>query len=302
MGSLQRNVAFLTNHFYVRDEFKHEFADWQARFNMAIAAFPGFVSLEILSVDGWSLVQRFHNDEFLAKWKNSSERIALLDELKKFDVKETREIVTGISNVTEVFVTQVEPENVEAYQKWMSKIHQVEATFPGFKGVYVQSPSSTGGKNWITLLQFDTAENLDRWLTSPERAEVLEEAKSLIHSLDNHRLTSPFGSWFGSIAKESGALPPVWKQTLIILLVLFPIVMLELMFLMPKLGSLPMAVSTFIGNAISVSLISWPCMPIAVFFLNWWLSPRADLKISIAGTFLIILFYILEIIIFLNFT
>ncbi|MBN9376886.1 MAG: hypothetical protein J0H93_00770 [Chlamydiales bacterium] len=54
----------------------------------------------------------------------------------------------------------------------MAKIHEAEARFPGFKGVYVKPPRETQGKTWITLLQFDTPENLDLWLHSAERADL----------------------------------------------------------------------------------------------------------------------------------
>ena len=49
--------------------------------------------------------------------------------------------------------------------------------------------------------------------------------------------------------------------------------MLEIRFLSPLLNGLPLAASTFIGNAISVSLVSWPLMAVAIFGLGWWLKP-----------------------------
>lgn len=280
-------------------EHNSEFALWQAKLNILISSFPGFVSLEILSMDGWSLVQRFHDEDTLLRWKNSPERQELMNQLQRFDVKEIEELTTGVSNVTEVFVTEVAADKVEAYRSWMAKIHQVEAKFPGFKGVYVQSPTTAQGRNWITLLQFDSPENLDRWLVSEERLEVLKEAEPLIASLESHRVASPYGGWFGSIAKEQGALPPVWKQTFVVLLVLFPIVMLELKFLSPYTASLPLAMGTFIANAISVGLIAWPSMPIAIYFLSWWLSPKAALKTTLLGCLLLFFLYLLEIVIFL---
>ncbi len=184
------------------------------------------------------------------------------------------------------------------YRAWIAKIHHVEAKFPGFRGVYVQSPKGRG-KHWITLLQFDSMQNLEGWLQSPERKQVLQESAPLISSLEAHRVFSPYAGWFASIAKV-GELPPVWKQTMLVLLVLFPIVVFELKYLSPLLSGLNSSVSTFISNALSVTLISFPMMPIAILFLGWWLSTNS-LKTTIRGTLLLGLLYLAEIALFWNF-
>lgn len=314
MGTSTENTTILTNKLLIRPECTVDFAAWQAQLNAAIAAHPGFVSLEILSPvypaqPEWLVVQRFYSSEDTTSWHQSDVRRKLMGELDPYLVDNSQgsiqETFSGINSlqggVTEVFITQVNPQNEKTYREWIAKMHQVEAKFPGFRGVYMQSPSQIGGINWITLLQFDTPENLDRWLNSPERRKVLEEAKSLITSLESHRMISPYAGWFSSIAK-AGELPPVWKQTMIVLLVLFPIVMLEIKYLSLVTAGLNFSLATFIGNAISVTLISWPMMPIAILFLGWWLAPKSEkrLQATIAGTFIMLLLYLAEIAIFWN--
>ncbi len=207
-----------------------------------------------------------------------------------------------MGSVTEVIVTQVSPDKEEAFQKWAAKIHHAEAKFPGFRGVYVQSPRQSKGHSWITLLQFDSTANLDRWLDSSERQEVLKESSDFITSLESHRMVSPYAGWFASIA-QTGEIPSVWKQTMIVLLVLFPIVMFELKYLMPWIEGLNSSVGTFIGNAISVTLISFPMMPIAIVFLGWWLAPAGKnrLQKTILGTIMVLGLYLIEIVLFWRF-
>lgn len=304
--------TILTSRLAIKTSSLADFANWQAKLNAVIASQPGFVSLEILSPspdkkNEWLLVQRFFSSKDVQLWHQSEMRKDLMDELKEFLTGSNKESIKEVlssptetqGRITEVFVTQVNRKNEEAYRKWMAKIHQVEAKFPGFKGVYMQSPSQSGGIHWITLLQFDTPENLDRWLHSPERQKVLDEAKTLITSLESHRMISPYAGWFASVAK-AGELPPVWKQTMLVLLVLFPIVMLEIKYLSLWTAGLNISLGTFIGNAISVALISWPLMPIAIFFLGWWLAPKPEkyLSYTIFGTLLVIALYILEIALF----
>lgn len=304
----QNNIT--TTRITVKPEARRTFFDWQAKLNGLIGSFDGFVSLEFLSpqdkIDEWVITIRFKDEKGVKHWRHSSICQEMFKELKSL-VRE-KELVTTVgsvsdmrSGITEVIVTQVAPGTEEEYRKWSGKIHEVEAKFPGFKGVYVQSPASTKGGNWITLLQFDSQENLDRWLNSAERKAVLEESTSLITSLESHRVISPYGGWFSSIAK-AGAVPAVWKQTMVVLLVLFPIIMFEIKFLNPHIGNLGPSLSTFIGNAISVTLLAYPAMPFAIKCLRWWLVPTSPRKsISTLGALLVIALYLFEIAIFWNF-
>lgn len=309
------NSNFLTNKIRIRPNFKTPFAEWQADLNMVIAAFPGFVSLEILSPSQssqfeWIIVQRFSNNERVLAWRESVEYKNLINKLRTLLAGEGADAIKEIevdvrdlqSGVTEVFVTEVSPDRDKDFRKWISKIHQVEANFPGFRGVYVQSPAQEQGKNWITLLQFDTPENLDHWLSSPERRQVLNESDSLISSLESHRVISAYSGWFSTIAK-GGQLPPVWKQTMLILLVLFPIVMFEMKYLNPLTKNLGSSLAVFISNALSVTLLAWPMIPLAIKCLSWWLLPIDDNKFSktIMGTLFVIFLYAIEVLIFWNF-
>lgn len=291
----------------IKPEAKDAFVDWQADFNTKIANASGFVSLEFSSPSEsqkcWVIVQRFTNAETSASWCDSSVYKSLLSKLKPLilngEVKEVEsDVYSGKGNITEVIVTEVSPGMEEQYRAWSAKIHQVEAKFPGFRGVYVQSPGSHG-RHWITLLQFDTMENLDCWLQSTERMQVLTDSAPLITSLESHRVISPYAGWFASIAK-TGELPSVWKQSMLVLLVLFPIVMLELKFLSPITAGLNHSVGTFIGNALSVMLISFPMMPIALKFLGWWL-PTSSPTTTLSGTLLLGVLYLAEIILFWHF-
>ena len=233
--------TILTLRVKVKLKSKMAFVDWQSQLNSIITLYPGFISLEILSPmdelqNEWVLVERFQDDTDVSLWLQSDEHEKVMTDLGQIvDAEDIKEERSGISDlkgdVTEIFVTQVSPQNEDAYRTWIAKIHQVEAKFPGFKGMYVQSPPKKNG-NWITFLRFDNSENLDRWLTSTERKKILKDAESLIASLESHRMISPFAGWFASISKQ-GKMPPVWKQTLLVLLVLFPIVALELIFLSP---------------------------------------------------------------------
>lgn len=308
MDSVEHTI--LMTRLKVRTESLGEFALWQEKMNQDVSDFPGFISLEMSPQQGegyveWSSVQRFRSHQDLEMWQHSPQRKRLLDAVKpmlsegKADALVEQQLGSDQSNrnVTEVFVTRVTPENYDAYRAWASKIQQVEAGFPGYQGIYIQAPEKEKGGHWITILRFDTPEHLDHWLNSQERQRVLKESELIVEELQSHRVVSPFAGWFSSISNITGESPAVWKQTMLVLLVLFPIVMLELKFLHPLTAHLNPSLATFIGNAISVSLVSWPMMPLVIRFLRWWLAPGAEGRNRkiILGTLLVITLYLIEI-------
>ncbi len=87
---------------------------------------------------------------------------------------------------------------------------------------------------------------------------------------------------------------------MIVLLTLYPIVMLELMFLNPLTQPLGMAGSTFIGNALSVAATGFLLIPLALRAFEWWLIPGRSIspRGEAAGIGLIVGLYALSIAVF----
>lgn len=291
-------------------EHKFSFVDWQAKYNAKITEFKGFISLEFLAPSeeqkGWLIIQRFACSKESEAWRHSIVNLELVKELKKFvdddGVDETMNVKLPKNNgVTEVIVTQVTPQKEKEFRNWCAKIHQVEGKFKGFRGVYLQSPNTNKGIAWITLLQFDSMENLDLWLASPERKKVLSESAPFISSIETHRIISPYAGWFANIAKL-GEIPAVWKQTMIVLMGIFPVIMFELKYISPPLVHLNPALSTFISTSISVILLSFVLMPIGIWLTSWWLFPkkRRSISITVFGILFIFIIYLMEIILFWN--
>lgn len=295
----------------IRPDCLSQFVQWQRKLSEGIAGASGFVSLEFLctsqSTHRWVIVQRFYSKNSLEDWRNSSEYRALVKELANIAsnegvIEKCESELNLKSGVTEVIITNVPLEKEGEFRQWSAKIHSIEAQFEGFRGIYVQSPTQTRNRNWITLLQFDTPEHLDKWMDSSERKEILKESASLIQSFETHRVASPYAGWFRSLAKNE-SLPPVWKQTMLVLLVLFPIVMLQMKYLSPWTQALNPSLGSFLSCTMSVTLITFPMMPLAVKFLGWWLLP-ADIstwRITILGTLCVLFLYIIEVLVFWHF-
>lgn len=204
------------------------------------------------------------------------------------------------NSATEVIVTELKPGKEAAYRDWANRIDQMESTFPGFRGSYVQPPDP-GSNVWTTLLRFDTIEKLNAWLNSPQRAALLHESDDLVDRVVVQRVDTSFPGW---VPRDpvTGKSPPAWKTAVLVVMVLFPIVMLEVKFLNPRLHILNSALATLIGNAISVGLVTYPLMPLAIKAFSWWLYPEGRPRwAGLAGPCVAALVFAIELIVFWHF-
>jgi antibiotic biosynthesis monooxygenase (ABM) superfamily enzyme len=306
------NAPILKFNLQISPQAMNDFVKWQGELHEALAATNGFVSLEIIAASlieksKWKIAIRFVNNEACSSWQHSEIFSSLMAKVQpmlkpgyelKIAQKNAAEDFSSDTCVTELFITNLRPGMESEFRAWIAKIHQTEATFPGFSGVYVQSPS-LNSKHWVTFLQFDSQARLDYWLVSPQRQAIVEQSKEFLESLESHHVITSFPGWFNSITTGNVATPPLWKQAMLILLVLFPIVMLEGIFLNPFTGGLNASVAMFIGNLISVSLVTWPMMPLMIYWMDWWLAPVKKSGMNdMKGLLLIVLLYALEIWIF----
>jgi len=302
-GNSMDNVTVLRILLNVRSNALDGFLEWRSKLDEAMVSASGFLSMEVIapapqSGGPWVILQKFRRPADLTTWKKSDLHQSLMLEVLPYlsegplglQESESEDRLTN-EVATQVFVTKVRPKASEAFRAWEAKMQQAESKFEGYQGVYIQAPSNLDDHgNWMTMLRFNNAKNLEAWLNSKERHAILKEGEALFEKLESHQVVSPFAGWF----KEGSA---VWKQTMLILLVLFPMVLLEIKFLSPFTNHLGITLATFIGNAISVSLVSWPMMPLVIYLLGWWLQPNPLYRkqINILGALLVLLLYVLEI-------
>jgi len=270
----------------IRPGCEDAFAAWKGRHDEAAAAFPGFNSSDIMPPgdhdDTWTILLNFDSRENLTAWQQSAERAAILAELAPLtsggnlgEVMQPDSATSAQpgSTVTQVIFSRVKPGMEEAYRKWAARIQQAQAHYPGYQGMYLQPPAK-GGTHWITMLRFDTADHLNGWMSAPERAALLSEPRPFIEGEELLRLATSFPGWV-RIDPETGKGPPNWKTALLVLLGLYPIVVLELLYLNPLLAGFLPALGIFIGNVLSVAATSFLTMPFFVRKFDWWLFPDA---------------------------
>jgi antibiotic biosynthesis monooxygenase (ABM) superfamily enzyme len=311
VGTETPKVATAVTTVRVRRGEEGAFAGWLTQVNEIVATFPGYISAVVMppvppSQSDWVMVQRFRTLEQLRAWLDSDERRSLLDKSASLLVDEgTTNVIEGQTAelsphdmVTEIITVSVKPGKEEAYHAWVDRIRQIEANFPGYRGLQLQPPIPGLQDDWVSLLRFDSSEHLNAWLESDARRAALREVEPFIDRSEQQVATA-FSGWF-TFGDAPDQVPSNWKQAMVVLLALFPVVMLELLYLSPQLRSLNLAVATFIGNLLSVAALTWLLVPWVNRAFGWWLRPKANPSLSVeaAGVALIVCLYALSVVVF----
>ena len=263
-----------------------EHVNWLTRLMMVGVESGEVLSAEIIPSTSpdenvWTLVQRFHDHQLIAKWQANSARLKLLEEVAaKIDANEIAltDAVSStygtVGSVAVAIVTHVKTGLESNYLEFEKQFQSAQAKRRGYRGVYLQPPTKKTPGIWTTLIRFDSPDALDEWFASDERKKLLSLAEPVVSSTDI-QLTGSFPGWFPAQgAGRKG--PPNWKTAMLILMGLYPIVMLEIRFLNPAMHSLPSAIANFIGNSISVALTTWVTMPLLIKAFTPWLFPEKD--------------------------
>ena len=268
----------------MRAESGDAFKLWHTRWQTAALAAPGALSFEFWppgpDQDESVGVTRFETTEALRAWRNSQPHAQLVADVKPLIEGELLMELSGQAaaeyymqqSATEVVVTDIKPGKEDAYRAWADRIQKVQETFPGYLGSFVQPPHQKE-RGWTTVLRFDSPANLDNWLDSEPRAALIKDGADLIQGFHAQRVDTSFPGW-APLNPATGKPPNMWKTASLVLLTLFPVVMLEIKFLSPLTGKLNPALGTFIGNAISVALTTWPLMPLAIAAFKGWIFPE----------------------------
>jgi antibiotic biosynthesis monooxygenase (ABM) superfamily enzyme len=257
-----------------------EFRRWHDGVNRAIASFSGFLGTELVAPDEpegeWTVIYRFDSVTHLEDWLESPIRRELLERgADLFAAPASQQVLVGQRDeniVTVVISHPVRPKDEAEFLAWQQHVTEAEHAFPGFRGAERFRPVPGVQDNWTIVYRFDSAEHLDRWLSSPERAALLARGKKF-ESFELRRVASPFGSWFSFAEDAAGAALAPWKSALSVLVGLYPTAVILTLAISEIWPDAPLWESLLLSNVISVSLLTWVVMPLVNRSLRFWLAP-----------------------------
>ena len=270
----------------------------QRKLNELVQRQPGFSGTEIIApVEGlqedWVAVFRFDSNENLQKWLHLPERVRLVEELNAalseppaYQVVADNETVA--KPATAVFSHRIRPGREEDFADWKRRIIRARIRQPGHLGSEMFAPVPGVQDGWVDIVRFDCPENLEKWLKSPERRRLIEEALEFSESIEARPLATGLENWFrlaGTTGGEEGNVP-IWKQSLLVLLALYPTIMIMGFVTAPLARVLPHPVYILVGNMIGVAVLAWILMPRLSRWMAFFLHPapvRPRWKTDLAG-------------------
>lgn len=286
-----------------------EFERWQRRVNTRLEAFPGYVDYDFIAPappvqDDWVIVQRFVDGDAARAWLQCDDRKELLAEVQEMlvgpvDVHLFAEAASRRhSPVTVTITTRVPSGQEDEFLDWHRRIVAAQAAFPGFEGYRLERPIPGVQDEWVAGLRFDSYEHLQGWLESDERQTLLREDPTFGRGVGIRVVQNAFDSWFPSYTNREGAAlpPPAWKQNMLVLLVLYPVVFVFSESVHDPLlveNGIPFWLALFIGNAVSVALLGWVFVPWVSKRFRWWLvaSKGDHVRTDWLGTAIVTLLY-----------
>lgn len=134
--------------------------------------------------------------------------------------------------------------------------------FTGFIGAEVIRPEEGSLSEYITLVKFDSCKNLKLWRESSELISWQEKLKKML-IVDSHKQErSGMEIWFDRPSTPQRLKePPYWKQVVIGIICVYPLVMLLIWALEPVMQDVPREISTFVNVIILSALLTYPVMP-----------------------------------------
>ena len=231
----------------------------------------------------WKLVHRFSSASAAEEWKHCDERCKLLEEFKvlseSLSTAENKiefhdEPISDHNEVSTAIITDVRSDMLKEYLDWQGRIHTAQARRPGYRSIYMQAPAEDSSQ-WAVLLKFDSPESIQAWFDSDERQILVNEAEQFVEKFRYHHLgTSAFPGWIPT--DSHGQSPPNWKTAMLVLLGLFPVVLLQILYVYPSMGWMHPAVRTFVALIMSVGFTSFISMPFLVKNFRWWIFPGSE--------------------------
>ena len=147
----------------------------------------------------------------------------------------------------------------------------------------------------MPIIHFDSPEHLNQWMESSDRKKLLEAGQEIFSAYRFKSFTTGLEGWFSmqsGTAENKGLGPPRWKQILVVVLGLYPVVMIQAIAfsILGFMQSWSLASSMIVNNLITSTVLSLLVMPFVSKRLSFWLQPAyrlISLKKNLIGSLIV---------------
>ena len=183
-------------------------------------------------------------------------------------------INAGDAGATAVITHRVREGKHLDYDRWLDEIGPLCRAARGNLDWHIIRPIPDLTSNYTVIIRFDTIANLQSWMDSPLRSQLIEKVKPLLVSGDDFFISSGLDFWFtpeGAKAK----VPARWRQYLVTWSAIYPLVLGVPMIVSPLLRFLGLPdnrlFTTLIVTGTVVFLMIYVVMPRYTKWVRRWL-------------------------------
>jgi len=192
--------------------------------------------------------------------------VTIVSTVRRMDLGATQSLP-----VTVVVSRRARPGQETALTAWARGITGVAERFPGHLGAQIHEPTPPDHEDLVIVFGFGTAEQLQAWERSPERAEWLRRADAVSEGGQQAHTLETLASLFTPPGR-TGIAPPRWKSAVVIALSLYPLSLLVALVVTPHLGGLPVPLRSLATTLLVVPLMVWVAVPTVSKLLRRWLA------------------------------
>jgi len=227
--------------------------------------------------DAYVVLYRFSRGNHLREWLACTQRQELLQKIDGMLERPAIEFFfthgrKPAGSASSVFAYRIRPEKAAEFQDWRRRILEEARKWNGFLGTESFDALDGVEPEFIVVVRFDSRANLDEWLKSNVRKNFMKEVRSYVHHYTLRRIGSGFEGWF-----DTSTTPPArWRQALVILSALFPVIMVMRQLLSPIFLMFPLPVAFLILLTLDMVFLTYVVMPHYSRLMNFWLRPAAD--------------------------
>jgi len=174
---------------------------------------------------------------------------------------------------TAVITHRVSDHKHVEYEKWLEDIGPICQQAIGHLDIHVVRPIAERTQTYTIIIRFDTKDHLEIWMASTARTDMIDRVKPFLLTGDDFYISSGLDFWFMP-EQTKAPIPKRWKQYLVTLSAIYPLVLTIPMFLIPLLrnAGLPQnrMTDTFIVAMCLVFLMVYIIMPRYTKLIRHW--------------------------------
>jgi len=176
--------------------------------------------------------------------------------------------------VTTMVTRRIVPGREEEYAEGLKEAARMARGFDGHQGVAILGPHGGPPSEITAIFTFDSAANLERWMTSDERRSWLDRARELAVDDGDVESLSGLEPWFTLPNRVVNRPPARWKMALLTALGVYPMLLALGFLLDPVVGGEPVAVRLAVSLMVGIPLMTWVIMPGLSRLFFGWLYPE----------------------------